>query len=132
MICLSILAEGFEQQPANGWKGVFNISSYTQYFDVDTDVVVNRLMSSLYPIGGDFFNKIDANPDLWVLLYRKCGTNIFIRKDSLKLIDGLYRCENMFEEKFLSYSNIHYKVVNYYVQKLNWKNNFIKIHSGNI
>uniref|UniRef100_A0A2N9FED9 Protein YIP n=1 Tax=Fagus sylvatica TaxID=28930 RepID=A0A2N9FED9_FAGSY len=61
--------EGFEQQPANGWRGVFNISSYTQYFDVDTDVVVNRLMSSLYPIGGDFFNKIDANPDLYGLIW---------------------------------------------------------------
>jgi hypothetical protein len=24
------------------------------------------LMSSFYPIGGDFFSKIDANPDLWV------------------------------------------------------------------
>lgn len=66
---LSLLAEGFEQQPANGWKGVFNISSYTQYFNVDTDIVLNRLMSSLYPIGGDFFSKIDANPDLWVLIF---------------------------------------------------------------
>jgi hypothetical protein len=35
-----------------------------QYFNVDTDIVVNRLMSSFYPIGGDFFSKIDANPDL--------------------------------------------------------------------
>ena len=43
---------------------MFNILSYTQYFDVDTDVVVNRLISSLYPIAGDFFSKIDANPDL--------------------------------------------------------------------
>ncbi|GLT69050.1 hypothetical protein SLA2020_412320 [Shorea laevis] len=61
--------EGFEQQPANGWKGVFNISSYTQYFNVDTDIVLNRLMSSLYPIGGDFFSKIDANPDLYGLIW---------------------------------------------------------------
>lgn len=64
IICLSILAEGFEQQPANGWKGMFNISSYIQYFDVDTDIVLNRLISSFYPMGGDFSHKIDANPDL--------------------------------------------------------------------
>lgn len=57
-------AEGFEQQPANNWKGVFNISSYTQYFNVDTDIVLNRLLSSLHPTSGDFFDKIDANPDL--------------------------------------------------------------------
>ncbi|XP_059459114.1 uncharacterized protein LOC132188617 [Corylus avellana] len=61
--------EGFEQQPANGWKGVFNISSYTQYFNVDTDIVLNRLMSSLYPISRDFFSKIDANPDLYGLIW---------------------------------------------------------------
>ncbi|KAJ0046427.1 hypothetical protein Pint_06381 [Pistacia integerrima] len=56
--------EGFEQQPANNWRGVFNVASYQQYFNVDTDIVVNRLMSSLYPFTGDFFSKIDANPDL--------------------------------------------------------------------
>ncbi|CAN0837648.1 Protein YIPF1 homolog [Linum grandiflorum] len=59
--------DGVEQQaPPTTWKGVFSISSYIQYFNVDTDIVVNRLMSSFYPIGGDFFSKIDANPDLWV------------------------------------------------------------------
>ncbi|XP_057990684.1 uncharacterized protein LOC110645233 [Hevea brasiliensis] len=56
--------EGFEQQPPNNWKGVFSVSSYTQYFNVDTDVVINRMMSSFYPVGGDFFSKIDANPYL--------------------------------------------------------------------
>ncbi|XVF23967.1 hypothetical protein REPUB_Repub13aG0085400 [Reevesia pubescens] len=61
--------EGFEQQPANNWKGVFSISSYTQYFNVDTDVVINRLISSFYPVGGDFFSKIDANPDLYGLIW---------------------------------------------------------------
>ncbi|KAF5453604.1 hypothetical protein F2P56_028496 [Juglans regia] len=61
--------EGFEQQPANGWKGVFNISSYIQFFDVDTDIVLNRLMSSFYPSGGDFSHKIDANPDLYGLIW---------------------------------------------------------------
>ncbi|RVW49661.1 V-type proton ATPase subunit c''2 [Vitis vinifera] len=45
-------------------EGVFSISSYTQYFNVDIDVVLNRLISSLHPIGGDFFSKIDANPHL--------------------------------------------------------------------
>nr|POF21870.1 isoform 2 of protein yipf1 like [Quercus suber] len=66
---LGSAAEGFEQQPANGWRGMFNILSYTQYFDVDTDVVVNRLISSLHPIAGDFFSKIDANPDLYGLIW---------------------------------------------------------------
>lgn len=59
-----VTVERPEQQPSNSWKGFFNVYSYTQYFDVDTDVVVNRLMSSLYPTSGDFFNKIDANPDM--------------------------------------------------------------------
>ncbi|KAJ4719950.1 Protein YIPF [Melia azedarach] len=62
-------SEGFEQQPANNWKGFFSISSYTQYFNVDTDIVINRLISSLYPITGDFFSKIDANPDLYGLIW---------------------------------------------------------------
>ncbi|PKI43600.1 protein YIPF1 homolog [Punica granatum] len=62
---LSSTAETFEQQPASSWRGVFSISSYTQYFNVDTDVVLNRLMSSLSPIDGNFFSKIDANPDLY-------------------------------------------------------------------
>lgn len=53
-----------QQQPSNDWKGVFSVSSYTQYFNVDTDIVMNRLISSLYPMGGDFSSKIDANPDL--------------------------------------------------------------------
>lgn len=63
-------AEGVEQMSStNNWKGVFNISSYTQYFNVDTDIVLNRLMSSLYPINGDFFSKIEANPDLYGLVW---------------------------------------------------------------
>lgn len=61
---LSAPVEGPEQQPSNNWKGYFNVYSYAQYFNVDTDVVLNRLMSSLYPTTGDFFSKIDANPDL--------------------------------------------------------------------
>uniref|UniRef100_A0A5B7B2A6 Protein YIP n=1 Tax=Davidia involucrata TaxID=16924 RepID=A0A5B7B2A6_DAVIN len=62
-------SEGDGQQSTNNWKGVFSISSYTQYFNVDTDIVLNRLMSSLYPISGDFFSKIDANPDLYGLVW---------------------------------------------------------------
>lgn len=64
---LSFYAEGDGQQStansSNNWKGVFSVSSYTQFFNVDTDIVLNRLTSSLYP-SGDFFSKIDANPDL--------------------------------------------------------------------
>ncbi|GMH04247.1 hypothetical protein Nepgr_006086 [Nepenthes gracilis] len=60
---------GDGQPSTNNWRGVFSISSYTQYFNVDTDIVVNRLISSLNPISGDFFNKIDANPDLYGLVW---------------------------------------------------------------
>ncbi|OVA17779.1 Yip1 domain [Macleaya cordata] len=58
-----------EEQATNSWKGVFNISSYTQYFNVDTDVVLDRIKSSFYPIHGDFFRKIDDNPDLYGLTW---------------------------------------------------------------
>ncbi|KAJ0262384.1 Protein YIP [Hirschfeldia incana] len=68
---------GPEQQPSDNWKGYFNVYSYAQYFNVDTDVVLNRLMSSLYPTSGDFFNKIDANPDLYGLVWI-CTTLVFV------------------------------------------------------
>ncbi|CAH9091239.1 unnamed protein product [Cuscuta epithymum] len=60
---------GDGQQTTNNWKGVLSISSYAQYFNVDTDVVLNRLMSSLNPTTGDFFSIIDANPDLYGLIW---------------------------------------------------------------
>ncbi|KAK7300761.1 hypothetical protein RJT34_11611 [Clitoria ternatea] len=66
---LSSPPEAFEQQPASNWRGVFSVSSYSQYFNVDTDVVLTRLISSLNPVGGDFFSKIDANPDLYGLIW---------------------------------------------------------------
>ncbi|KAJ1400973.1 Yip1 domain [Sesbania bispinosa] len=66
---LSSPTEAFEQQPTNNWRGVFSVSSYSQYFNVDTDDVVTRLISSLNPVGGDFFSKIDANPDLYGLIW---------------------------------------------------------------
>ena len=71
---LSTYAEAFEQQPTNNWRGVFSVSSYTQYFNVDTDIVINRMISSMHPVAGDFFNKIDANPDLWVVLSYPCAS----------------------------------------------------------
>ncbi|XP_023771113.1 uncharacterized protein LOC111919751 [Lactuca sativa] len=61
-------SDGNGQQSGNSWNGAFSISSYTQYFNVDTDDVVNRLTSSLYPTG-DFFRKIEANPDLYGLIW---------------------------------------------------------------
>lgn len=45
------------------WKGFFSISSYSPFFNVDTDVVVDRIISSVFP-RSNFFSKIDANPDL--------------------------------------------------------------------
>ncbi|PRQ59293.1 putative Yip1 domain-containing protein [Rosa chinensis] len=70
-------SETFEEQPANNWRGVFNVASYTQYFNVDTDIVLNRLLSSLFPHTGDFFSKIDANPDLYGLIWI-CTTLVFV------------------------------------------------------
>ncbi|KAK6929408.1 Yip1 domain [Dillenia turbinata] len=61
--------DGPGQQPTSTWNGVFNISSYTQYFNVDTDVVLNRMISSINPVTGDFFSKIDSNPDLYGLIW---------------------------------------------------------------
>ncbi|KMT18406.1 hypothetical protein BVRB_2g025550 [Beta vulgaris subsp. vulgaris] len=62
-------SEGGGPPPTNTWQGVFNIYSYTQYFNVDTDIVINRLLSSLDPRSGDFFSKIEANPDLYGLIW---------------------------------------------------------------
>ncbi|KAL1809033.1 hypothetical protein ACET3Z_026023 [Daucus carota] len=61
-------SDGNGQQFVSNWRGVFSISSYTQYFNVDTDIVLNRVTSSLFP-SGDFFSKIDANPDLYGLVW---------------------------------------------------------------
>lgn len=81
------------QQSGNNWNGAFSISSYTQYFNVDTDDVVNRLTSSLYPTG-DFFRKIESNPDLYGLIWisttlvfviasvGNCGTYLMSKKDN--------------------------------------------------
>ncbi|XP_057749134.1 uncharacterized protein LOC130968065 [Arachis stenosperma] len=62
-------AESFEQQPTTNWQGVFSVSSYSQYFNVDTDVVVDRMICSLNPVRDDFFSKIDANPDLYGMVW---------------------------------------------------------------
>lgn len=62
-------SDGNGPQSTNNWKGLFSISSYTQYFNVDTDIVLNRVLSSLFPMSGDFFSKIDANPDLYGLVW---------------------------------------------------------------
>ncbi|KAF6990448.1 hypothetical protein CFC21_007637 [Triticum aestivum] len=55
---------GGDVETQTNWKGYFNVASYTPYFNVDTDVVVDRLISSVYPMDG-FFRKIDANPDMY-------------------------------------------------------------------
>lgn len=53
-----------DEQTASSWKGFFSISSYQPYFNVDTDIVVDRLISSVYPMH-DFHRKIDGNPDMY-------------------------------------------------------------------
>lgn len=57
-------ADDREEQTTSSWKGFFSISSYQPYFNVDTDTVVDRLISSVYPMH-DFHRKIDANPDMY-------------------------------------------------------------------
>ena len=52
-----------DEQTAGSWKGFFSISSYQPYFNVDTDTVLDRLISSMYPMH-DFHRKIDVNPDM--------------------------------------------------------------------
>jgi protein YIPF1/2 len=66
LMSLFTCADGDVENQSN-WKGYFDIASYTPYFNVDTDVVVDRLVSSVYPMEG-FFRKIDANPDMYVSL----------------------------------------------------------------
>lgn len=53
-----------EEQTTTNWKGFFSIASYQPYFNVDTDIVVDRIISSIYPMD-DFYRKIDANPDMY-------------------------------------------------------------------
>lgn len=55
---------GVDDQAASSWKGFFSISSYSPYFNVDTDIVVDRLISSVYPTDA-FSRKIESNPDLY-------------------------------------------------------------------
>ncbi|XP_010262637.1 PREDICTED: protein YIPF1 homolog isoform X3 [Nelumbo nucifera] len=66
---LGSLNGGDEQQATNNWKGLFSISSYTQYFNVDADIVVDRIIGSMNPTSGNFFDKIEANPDLYGLIW---------------------------------------------------------------
>ncbi|XP_038988429.1 protein YIPF1 homolog [Phoenix dactylifera] len=55
---------GGDEQATSSWKGACSISSYTPYFNVDSDIVVDRLITSVYPMN-DFTRKIDGNPDLY-------------------------------------------------------------------
>ena len=54
---------GGDEQATSSWKGVCSISSYTPYFNIDTVIVVDRLITSVYPLN-DFTRKIDGNPDM--------------------------------------------------------------------
>ncbi|KAL9271263.1 YIPF1-like protein [Drosera capensis] len=92
-------------QPSTNWQGVFSISSYTQYFNVDTDIVLNRLLSSLNPVKGDFFSKIDANPDLYGLIWIST-TLVFV-------IAALGNCATYFMDKISDSSTSWSFNVNY-------------------
>ena len=50
------------------WKGYFNVASYAPYFNVDTDVVVDRLISSIYPMDGFFTGKLMLTPTVKFLI----------------------------------------------------------------
>lgn len=43
----------------------FSIESYQKYFDVDTVDVLERLKRAVMPWKNDFFETVDANPDLY-------------------------------------------------------------------
>ncbi|KAK9037071.1 hypothetical protein V6N11_021993 [Hibiscus sabdariffa] len=58
-------ATGLGQKPPLSCKGVFSISSYQRYFDLDTDEVMHRVISSFNPARPHFINKIDPSPDLY-------------------------------------------------------------------
>ncbi|GAB2299724.1 hypothetical protein Dimus_033779 [Dionaea muscipula] len=92
-------------QPSTNWQGVFNISSYAQYFNVDTDIVLNRLLSSLKPVSGDFFSRIDANPDLYGLVWVST-TLVFV-------IAALGNCATYFMDKLSNGSTSWSFNVNY-------------------
>lgn len=47
---------------AGGW---FNVGSYTRYFDIDTDQVMERLTSAINPMQSDFLTLIEHRPDLY-------------------------------------------------------------------
>ena len=51
-------------QPSNGWRGLCNNTSYRPYFNVDTYVVVERIIGSLYPHKAEFIENIAHNPDM--------------------------------------------------------------------
>ena len=51
-------------QRSNGWRGLHSIASYRPYFNVDTYVVVERIIGSLYPHKEDFIETIAQNPNM--------------------------------------------------------------------
>ena len=51
-------------QPSNGWRGLCSIASYKPYFNVNTYVVVEIIIGSLYPHKVGFIETISHNPDM--------------------------------------------------------------------
>ncbi|KAG6590392.1 protein YIPF1 homolog [Cucurbita moschata] len=64
-------------QQAGGWLQTFSISSYKQYFDVDTSDVLERIKDSLYPFKGTFNERTADTPDLYGPFWI-CTTLIFV------------------------------------------------------
>ncbi|KAE8653370.1 hypothetical protein Csa_007360 [Cucumis sativus] len=60
-----------------GWLRTFAVSSYKQYFDVDTSDVLERIKDSLFPFRGTFNERTADTPDLYGPFWI-CTTLIFV------------------------------------------------------
>lgn len=56
--------EGIEQSQSV-WKRIFSIETYRPYFNIETYDVIDRTMFTLYPLRGDFCEKVQHNPDMY-------------------------------------------------------------------
>ncbi|KAL0558352.1 hypothetical protein IC582_002914 [Cucumis melo] len=65
------------QQGGGGWLRTFAVSSYKQYFDVDTSDVLERIKDSLFPFRGTFNERTADTPDLYGPFWI-CTTLIFV------------------------------------------------------
>ncbi|XP_022146040.1 protein YIPF1 homolog [Momordica charantia] len=71
-------SSGSDESPKQGgWVRTFSVSSYKQYFDVDTSDVLERIKDSLFPFRGTFNERTADTPDLYGPFWI-CTTLIFV------------------------------------------------------